>query len=71
MAASAVTNNSKNIKQTISHEIPNEFCQNMCHTDAFIACEGTKQVRHIIPRNSCYKKKLGSDYVFFFTLGKD
>ena len=26
----------KNVKQTISHELPNVFCQNMCHTDAFI-----------------------------------
>ena len=24
------------MKQTISHELPNEFCPNMCHTDAFI-----------------------------------
>ena len=36
MAASAVTKNSKNILQTISHELPKGFCQNMCHTDAFI-----------------------------------
>ena len=36
MAASASTKNSENIKQTISHELPNGFCQNMCHTDAFI-----------------------------------
>ena len=36
MAASAITKNSENIKQTISHELPNGFCQNMCHTDAFI-----------------------------------
>ena len=34
MAASVITENSKNIKQTISHELPNGFCQNMCHTDA-------------------------------------
>ena len=36
MAASAITKNSENVKQTISHELPNGFCQNMCHTDAFI-----------------------------------
>ena len=36
MAASAITKNSENIKKTISHELPNEFYQNMCHTDAFI-----------------------------------
>ena len=36
LAASAITKNGENIKQTISHELPNEFCQNMCHTDAFI-----------------------------------
>ena len=35
MIASAVTKNSENTKQTISHELPNEFCQIMCHTDAF------------------------------------
>ena len=35
MAASAVTKNSKNIKQTISHELPNGFCQKMSY-DAFI-----------------------------------
>ena len=34
--ASAVTKYSENIKQTISHELPNGFCQTMCHTDAFI-----------------------------------
>ena len=27
---------SENIKQTIYHELPNGFCQNMYHTDAFI-----------------------------------
>ena len=36
MAASAINKNSQNRKQTISHELPNRFCQNMCHTDAFI-----------------------------------
>ena len=35
MAASAVNNNSENIKQTISHELLKGVCQNMCHTDAF------------------------------------
>ena len=35
-AALAVTKDNENIKQTISHELPNGFCQNMCHTDAFI-----------------------------------
>ena len=35
MAVSAVAKNTENIKQTISHELPNGFCQNMCHTDAF------------------------------------
>ena len=34
MAASAITKNSENIKQTIIHELPNG--QNICHTDAFI-----------------------------------
>ena len=29
MAASAVTKNSTNIKQTISHELPNGFCLNI------------------------------------------
>ena len=28
--------NSETMKWTISHELPNRFCQNMCHTDAFI-----------------------------------
>ena len=32
---SAVTKNSENIKQAISQELPNGFCQNMCPTDAF------------------------------------
>ena len=36
MAASVVTKNSETIKQTIFHELTNEFCQNMCHTDVFI-----------------------------------
>ena len=36
MAASAVTKTSENIKQTISHELPNGLCQSMCYTDAFI-----------------------------------
>ena len=36
MAASALTKKSENINQTISHELPSGFCQNMCHTDAFI-----------------------------------
>ena len=36
MAAPADTKNSENIKQTISHELPNGFCLNMCQTDAFI-----------------------------------
>ena len=36
MAASAVTEISKTIKQTISHELPNGFCQTMCHADVFI-----------------------------------
>ena len=36
MAASAITKNSKNIKKTISHELPYRSYQNMCHTDAFI-----------------------------------
>ena len=39
MAAFAVSKNSENIKQTISRdirELPNQFCQNMRHTDAFI-----------------------------------
>ena len=31
MAASAVTRNRETIKQTISHELPNGFCQNLCH----------------------------------------
>ena len=35
MAASAISKNSESIKQTISHELPNGFCQNMCHTNAF------------------------------------
>ena len=35
-SASAVTKIKKNMKQTISHELPNGFCQNVCHTDAFI-----------------------------------
>ena len=26
----------KNIKRTVSHELPNGFCQNMRRTDAFI-----------------------------------
>ena len=57
MAVSAVTKNSKNMKQTISHELPNGLCQNICHTDDFIEFlyEGTKQVRHSFPRNSCKK----------------
>ena len=36
MAASAITKNGDNMKQTISHELPNGFCQNICHADAFI-----------------------------------
>ena len=36
MAASAIIKNSESMKQTISHELPHGFCQNMCHTDAFI-----------------------------------
>ena len=36
MAASAVTKNSENKKQTISHELPNGFGHKFCHTDAFI-----------------------------------
>ena len=36
IAASAVTKNNENIKEAISHELPNRFCQNMCHTGAFI-----------------------------------
>ena len=36
MAVSAVTKNSENIKQTISHELPNGCCQNMCYSEAFI-----------------------------------
>ena len=36
MAASAVNKNSENMKQTLSHDIPNGFCQNVCHTAAFI-----------------------------------
>ena len=36
MAAAAITKNSENMKQTISHELLNVFCQNMCHSDAFI-----------------------------------
>ena len=36
MAASAETKNFDNIKQTLSHELPKGFCQNMCHTDAFV-----------------------------------
>ena len=36
MAASAITENSENIKQTIFHELPNGFCENLCRTDAFI-----------------------------------
>ena len=39
MAASVVTKNSENIKQTISHELPNGFSQNVCHTDAFIEAQ--------------------------------
>ena len=57
MAASALTKNNEDInmiKQTISYELSNGFCENMCHTDAFIElCEGTKQMGHGIPRNSC------------------
>ena len=36
MAASAVTKNSENIKQTISHELLSGFWQHMYHTNAFI-----------------------------------
>ena len=36
MAAAVVTKSIENIKQTISHELRNGFCQNICHTDAFI-----------------------------------
>ena len=36
MAASAVTKNSENIKQTIYYELSNGYCQNMCHTDDVI-----------------------------------
>ena len=35
-AASVITKNSENIEQAISHELPNGFCQNTCHTDDFI-----------------------------------
>ena len=31
-----ITRNSENIKQTISHELLNGFCQNVCHTKVFI-----------------------------------
>ena len=36
MAVSAVTEHSQNMKQTISHELPSGFFQNMYHTDLFV-----------------------------------
>ena len=53
MAPSAVTKKSENIKQSISHKLPNGFAK-ICvilMLSLSSKCEGTKQVRHSIPRN--------------------
>ena len=52
-----------NMKQTISHELPNGFCQNVCPTDAIICSqyEGTKQVQHNVLWKSCFFKCLRDD----------
>ena len=65
MAASAITKNSENIKQTISDELLNGFCQNMCHMYLSLCseCEGTKQVRHSIPRNYCLSLCINIQYL--------
>ena len=61
MAASAVTKNSGNIKQTISHELPTDFAKICVILVISLSskCECIKQVRHSFPRNSCFSRLVG------------
>ena len=77
MAASSVTKNRENIKQTISHELKIEKILNRQYLmnysmDFTKICVilmlsfsshsgGTKQVRHSIPWNSCFSRHINSD----------